>query len=145
VPRKSVPKKIKKPTHKQLKAYLDQLWSLCVKVRAGFRSELSGKTEALQSHHLLAKPNYVLRYSLDNGISVTSGEHHYGFHNPNRQYEYNKRVEALRGKNVFDKLYDLKVNGVALSFAEYREQFESLLTKHQVDFEHLKKKHKINE
>ena len=60
--------------------YLDRLWSQCVKARDGYKSQCSGSTENLNAHHILGKATYRLRYSLDNGITITGGEHQYIAH-----------------------------------------------------------------
>lgn len=60
--------------------HLDDLWSLCVKARDKHRSQRSGKTENLNAHHILGKATYRLRYHLDNGITITWGEHHFIAH-----------------------------------------------------------------
>ena len=87
------------------------LWSLCVKTKAGFKSEYSGKAgrqiggEAiLNAHHLLGKPNFALRYSLDSGICLTNGEHNFTAHSTSRSYlitdfvgeERMNRLKALK-------------------------------------------------
>lgn len=90
------------------KKYADYLWSLLVKARADFQSEISGKTERLHSHHLRGKSNYALRYSLDNGICITAGEHFFGFHRADRRENYEEKVKILRGKDIFEKLENLK-------------------------------------
>ena len=94
----------KKSAHKQLFNELEKLWSECIKARAHYKSELSGKTERLNSHHLIGKPNYLLRFSLENGICITSGEHTFGFHNEGRRRQFERRVKTIRGEDVYDKL-----------------------------------------
>jgi hypothetical protein len=89
--------------HKLLKAKCDKLWSEIVKIRAGYKSELSGETESLQSHHVAKKPNYFLRYCLENGICLTKGEHFYLAHG-NKEEEFREIVKKLRGKDIYDKL-----------------------------------------
>lgn len=99
---------IKRQTNKDLKKECDRLWRLCIRKRAGNKSELSGRTEVLQCHHLRGKPNLLLRYSLDNGFCCTKGEHFYGFHHTGRRASYEERVKILRGKDIFDKLEAMK-------------------------------------
>lgn len=95
--------KIKLPKD-NLKKVCDALWSNCIKARAGYKSELSGKTELLNAHHLRGKPNYLLRYSLDNGISLTNGEHFFVAHNTGRRETFENRVKVLRGDDIFQRL-----------------------------------------
>jgi len=61
-----------------LRKECDRLWKEAVYLRAGYKSELSGKAgkqiggdHVLNAHHIIHKPNNYLRYSLDNGICVT--------------------------------------------------------------------------
>ncbi len=134
-------RKINKPTHKQLKKYCDDLWSLCVKARAGFKSELSGKTEMLNAHHLRGKSNYALRYSLINGFCCTGGEHIFGFHHTGRREQYEERVKLIRGKDIFERIQaDAKED---LNLHDVRNALEGELIDREVDFEHIKKKNKI--
>lgn len=94
--------------HKDLKKECDLLWSETIKARAGYKSELSGKTERLNSHHLKGKNSYALRYSLENGFCCTSGEHNFGFHNTERRASFEERVKRLRGADIFERLEKLK-------------------------------------
>ena len=103
------------------KKYCDFLWALLVKARAGFQSELSGKTEALHSHHLRGKAGYILRYNLDNGISLTSGEHKFMAHNTSRQFQFESAVKSLRGKDIFDRLEAVKNHSEPRTLAQIEE------------------------
>lgn len=100
--------KIKVVKGKTLKKQNDDLWSKIVKLRAGNKSELSGKTENLHSHHIAGKSCYRLRWELDNGICLTAGEHFYGIHNQGRQKDYESRIKSVRGEDIFERLEKLK-------------------------------------
>ena len=93
---------------KLTKQTCDALWSKCIRELAGNKSELSGKTERLNAHHIKGKGNLALRYSLLNGICLTVGEHFFTAHRQDRQDGFNKRVEALRGRDIWKKLDALK-------------------------------------
>ena len=84
-----------RPTLKQL----DKLWADCVKARAGMKSEYSGKTIGLNAHHIHGKSNYRLRYELDNGVCITSGEHFYIAHVQGRAEAFKQWAMRLRGLN----------------------------------------------
>lgn len=100
-------RKIKKP--KSLKKICDDLWSYAVKLRAGNKSELSGQTENLQSHHLIQKTaGYRLRYELENGICLTQSEHFSWHKVPITHERMREQVKTLRGENIFQRLADLK-------------------------------------
>lgn len=64
------------PTMKQL----DKMWARAVKLRAGMKSEYSRKEKGLHSHHILGKTTHRLRWDLDNGVCITSGEHKFIAH-----------------------------------------------------------------
>lgn len=85
----------KRPTLKQL----DKLWADVVKARAGMKSEYSGKTEGLNAHHIHGKPNYRLRYEINNGVCITSGEHFYIAHVQGRSQKFKDWAMNLRGFN----------------------------------------------
>lgn len=87
-----------------LKKQCDKLWSELIKKRAGYKSELSGRAERLHSHHIMGKPNYRLRFEVKNGICLTAGEHFYGVHNQGRQKDYEDKIRAVKGENIYEEL-----------------------------------------
>lgn len=90
---KQLKTKSRRPTVKEL----DKLWSECIKARAGYVSEYSGKTENLNSHHLHGKPTYRLRFELDNGVCITGGEHKFIAHDTFKSEGFKKWAMNLRG------------------------------------------------
>jgi len=107
------PKLNKKSYHKNLKDQCGLLWSECIKVRAGYKSEISGGTQRLNSHHLYGKNCYALRFSLENGICITWAEHNFGFHQEGSRRKFEDKVRQLRGKDIYDKLQ--RMNWIATS------------------------------
>lgn len=106
---------------KKLDKKLDELWSYAVKLRAGFKSELSGKTEGLNSHHILGKSTHRLRWDIDNGICITNGEHKFIAHgSQSRSVKFLDWAMARLPMSVADKLRmilrmkKLKVDKVAV-------------------------------
>lgn len=116
--------KINKPTGTLLKKYCDRLWSLLIKVRAGYKSEYSGKAEVLNAHHLRGKKSLALRYSLENGYCCTAGEHKFGFHSIANNHKYESRVKEQRGADIFKRLEAVNGNGKLWS---YRAMLENEL------------------
>jgi len=96
--------------HKDIKIRCDNLWAQIVKLKAGMKSEWSGKTENLHAHHLVGKSNYRLRYEIENGICLTGGEHKFIAHNPDRYETFRETVKRIRGRNIFDRLNQLRGN-----------------------------------
>lgn len=95
---------------KSLKKQCDDLWILAVKLKAGYKSELSyqegrqiGGEHILHSHHIARKPNHRLRYELDNGICLTAWEHRYGIHGDHEE-SYREKIKRVRGEDIYEKL-----------------------------------------
>ena len=89
----------------------DGIWSEIIKIKAGYKSEYSGKlgkkaggSETLNSHHIVGKPNHRLRYEFDNGICLTGGEHKFIAHHTGRQEIFRKRIKEIRGDDIYDRL-----------------------------------------
>ena len=100
---------------KDLKKDCDKLWAEIIKKRAGYKSELSGKPgkqaggdNVLNAHHIFGKPNFRLRYELDNGICVTNGEHNFGIHNAGNAEEYREKIIRKIGIERWSRLAELK-------------------------------------
>jgi hypothetical protein len=90
-----------------LRRECDALWSELVKLRAGYRSEHSGKEGALQSHHILGKPNFKYRYCPENGYCLLRNEHLRqlcGIHNEGYREKYVTRLKEVRGQDVFERI-----------------------------------------
>jgi hypothetical protein len=110
-----VPKKfsLRGETQKEKEKRCDELWGLCIFTRAGFKSELSGVPRNpqegiyLDPHHIAKKPCYSLRYSLENGICLTKGEHKYDAHGPDPE-RFREKIKRLRGKDIFEKLHIIR-------------------------------------
>jgi len=92
-----LPKKIRKdfkPTIKEL----DKLWAKAIKLRANNRSELKHiEDSVLHAHHILGKPTHSLRWSLDNGICITGGQHFYVAHHTGRSSQFKETALKIRG------------------------------------------------
>lgn len=106
------------PRIKPKKKILDDLWSDCIKARAGYKSELSGKPGKkiggdyiLTAHHIVGKPNNRLRYELDNGICLENrSEHIFGVHSkdPAKSREYQDKIINKIGQKKYEKLLSLR-------------------------------------
>jgi hypothetical protein len=111
------------------RSLLESIWSYLVKLRAGFKCEISGETEStLNSHHLIGKDTLRLRTELSNGICITAGIHKFDAHGTRiRQKRFEDRVKQLRGSDVYDKLYAIR-NGKTLNkvglFIYFKEKYQ---------------------
>ena len=104
---------------KSLKKQCDDLWTYAIKLRAGFKSELSGKegrqiggSIVLASHHIYGKSNYRLRYDLKNGICLDNySEHIWGVHNKNNPplaYSIHEQILKKIGKETEKYLQSIR-------------------------------------
>ena len=64
---------MKKQTKTSLKKKCDTLYSLIIRSK-GY-CEVCGKTENLQTHHVIGRINYILRWDLRNGVCADPGCH----------------------------------------------------------------------
>ncbi len=107
IPKPKRRKKVRIPREVSLKDQCDVLWSACIHARAGERSELSLQTGVLHAHHIIHKPNYRLRFELENGILLTSHEHIHGVHGVGAE-EYREKIVRHIGKPKWDWLRSLR-------------------------------------
>ena len=121
-----------------LKEKCDHLWAECVKLRAGYRSEYSDlpgeqidkeNGKVLCAHHIAGKPCYRLRYELDNGICLTTGEHAFIAHRADRYEMFRKFVKRLRGEDFYERMDMLKQEGsdLRLSYLYLKQEKAKLL------------------
>lgn len=69
---------IRSVARKHLVTLADELWSVAVKVKFGWKCAHSYKTENLEAHHLIRRSNFTHRWALENGISLNSYYHSLG-------------------------------------------------------------------
>lgn len=131
---KPAPREKKKPKRlavrrDSLEKECDELWSDCIKLRAGFKSELSNqpawnfngeKVGGIVGHHIIKKPNLWLRYSLDNGICVTDYEHD-EIHFEKSPKQFMDEAEQLAGPERFYRLLQLKHDTTKPSLVAVKE------------------------
>ena len=93
------------------KKYADELFYELIKANAGYKCEISGAIgtliggdAVLNAHHISGKPNLILRYLYENGISVTQGIHKFVIHNPNRAESGREQIKAVKGEFIFERL-----------------------------------------
>ncbi len=95
-------RKRKRLSNRPTVAELDALWAKCIKARAGWKSEYSGKEDCLHSHHIGGKSCHAMRWSLWNGICLTSGEHFFIAHNQGRSQKMRCLAMKIRGVSEED-------------------------------------------
>lgn len=65
----------KTASKKTLTKKLDKAWSDVVKLQAGNKCEVCGKTDYINAHHIVGRRNYRLRWEIYNGVCLCSGCH----------------------------------------------------------------------
>lgn len=76
----------------------DALWNKAVKLRARMKSELKCiEGSYIASHHIIGKPTHALRYNLDNGICITTGQHKWVAHHTGRAGDFKEKALKIRG------------------------------------------------
>ena len=84
-----------------------KLWTSIIKLKAGHKSEYSGKSGILHAHHILGKSSYALRFDTRGGICLTAGEHNFKAHSDNNynfQTELREIVKRREGDNIIEIL-----------------------------------------
>jgi len=131
--------KAKIPPKFDYKGYSDELWYELVKAKAGYKCEISGAIgtliggdSVLNAHHIAGKPNLVLRYLYENGISVTQGIHKFTIHNPNRAESGRNQIKAIKGDFIFERLkiyLNAKSGSVKLYTIKLEQDLAEILNK----------------
>jgi hypothetical protein len=86
----------------------EDIWKACIKVRCKGFSELSDKPiPCIHPHHIMHKPNYRLRFELENGIALSPYEHKFMAHGL-RQEEFRELLIKKIGQEKFDWLKSLR-------------------------------------
>ena len=89
----------------QSKGYLDNLWSKRVKEEAGYRCELCGSTEGLNSHHIHHRSNHSVRWWIPNGCCLCSKHHLQDSLSAHKNPAWFwKKIRTLRGEKWYEDL-----------------------------------------
>jgi hypothetical protein len=122
-------KKKKKPN---LRKKSDELWRDILLLKANYKSEISGKLckkhggdSILQAHHICRKPNYALRYDLENGIVMTMGEHKFGIHGEREEW-FRNRIKEVKGQDIYERLMQKKNETGSKAIVEYYEELKKI-------------------
>lgn len=113
---------IRRVVRKHLEALADELWSLAVKVKFGWKCAVSNKTENLESHHLIRRGNWTHRYTVMNGISLNSYYHTLG-----------NDIAAHGATDVTDRFRDWMKKNHKEQWAWFEEHRDDLSQKPDID------------
>jgi hypothetical protein len=112
-----VTKAMIKKAHKGYLKYLDTLWSKQVKERDGNKCVICGRTDYLNSHHLIPRQIKYLRHDINNGITLCPLHH-----------KYSSELSAHKNPVYFywklGQIDSKRVNYVNLKAREYFEIIE---------------------
>jgi len=131
----------KLPTKKRLREICDKLWSAAVKADWNYKCAICGKREDLNSHHLIPRQHYAVRYTLENGICLCAGHHQFcphksphnngpGFH---RWLEVAHPIRAKWLKDTIDNGYEFQGTKSAHYFLEVMEELRQYLEPFEFD------------
>lgn len=105
--KKGVKKQPKIGLKQKIEKQLDEAWSKLVKLKAGNKCEVCGKTTNLNSHHIYSRAKKSLRWNTINGICLCVG-HHIGV-----QFSAHKTpiefIDWLKDKKGEDKMQELRI------------------------------------
>ncbi len=109
----------KKGKDKKLFNKCERLWKEIVKLRAGYKSEISGQpADPAHPHHVFGKSSYAIRFDTRGGVCLTAGEHNYKAHgDPYISYEFattlREYLKKREGKNIIEIL-EMQKNRVGI-------------------------------
>jgi hypothetical protein len=81
----------------------ERMWKDIVKIRAGYKSELSGiPANPAHPHHVKGKSSYALRFDTRGGMCITSAEHYKAHATDNYDIQTQMREYLMKreGKNI---------------------------------------------
>jgi hypothetical protein len=110
---------------KKLREINDKLWSLAVRNRDNYTCRMCGtQTKNAEAHHIIGRDNKVLRWDIDNGISLCFYCHRYKIHGGKMGEE--ERIEFYRKVSDYDKLKEKSTQIVKANLDFYVENFKRL-------------------
>ena len=102
--------KKKKVNNVNLEKKADELWSEIVKIKDGFRCQLCGKLDNLNSHHIIHKSRgKAIRHEIENGVCLCSGCHIFKIHKGD--FIANAKLVKIVGQERIDMLVN-KLQGI---------------------------------
>jgi len=105
-------KKVNKTNYKKQESSYqkkaDAIWSEVIKIRDGYRCVLCGKTENLNSHHIIHKSRgKAVRYEILNGVCLCAGCHNFKIHKGD--FLANKRLVEIVGSERIEAIQKLLI------------------------------------
>lgn len=88
---------MKRNSKQRIEDELDKLWSKIIKIRAGYKCQITGKA-ATDAHHI-ARKSATVRWELSNGIALARKEHDH-----DHEAEMNAKIIKVIGQAKFNEL-----------------------------------------
>ena len=80
----------------------EKLWKEIVKLRAGYKSEISGReAKPAHPHHSFGKSSYALRFDLRGGVCLTAREHQKVHNDPSFDEQVKEYVKKREREDIF--------------------------------------------
>ena len=118
-----MPRKI---SRKGLNKKLDKAWSDAIKRRANQRCEVCGKTDTLNSHHIVGRRNLATRWDIQNGVCLCAGCHTFKTQSAHQDpVWFTKWLEDKRSKDL-KHLEEIKNTITKRSMKELQELLHTL-------------------
>lgn len=110
----------------------DKLYSRAIKLRDR-RSLYSGKTQKLQCSHLIPRGHWQYRWDMRNAITLTAGEHLYGWHGIRADHYRKWLREELPDSYTFmmNHIDDIGKKPTIAELEEMAEVLQSLVSKYE--------------
>lgn len=106
---------------------VDAVWALLVKARGGNKCEYCGKKEGLNAHHIFSRSNRVLRWKVENGVSLCVSHHVFGnFSAHKAPIEFLEWLRGLRGDDWYNHLRELARSSVKIDKIDFRSIKDNL-------------------
>jgi len=96
----------KKRKKNSLNKLLDTLWSKAVKLLAKEKCEYCGSTEHLNSHHIIGRRNFGVRWNVNNGVCLCALHHQFSskFSAHQTPTLFSDWIQEKRGKEWYSQL-----------------------------------------
>ncbi|MFA5420855.1 MAG: hypothetical protein WC280_02445 [Patescibacteria group bacterium] len=100
-------KRLKKQSSKgYIEKKLDTKWSEQVKIKAGYKCEICGTRENLNSHHIFSRSNKAVRHDVENGCCLCAKHHLFDLKLSAHKapVEFLEIIREKRGEKWYNKL-----------------------------------------
>jgi hypothetical protein len=108
---------------------LDTIWSYAVKEKYDFKCAWSGETTNLNSHHVISRIIYILRWDLENGLCLTVKYHKFdgnSIHNNPIIWENRLNELGIKKDKLLKRENEIYLNDFYCTIEKLKSQCEEL-------------------